>query len=214
MNSIGSKVPVTDKAMGWYRTRRVAPIVMFLAFLLGAVYTYSVLDSGWLPEDDGTLAQGALRVLNGGLPHRDFVENYTGGLSCLHALVFKLGGINLVSLRICVFLFFLLWLAAVLYIASRFVSAIPGRWRRTAGSSVEPASVSCRDAVLVQPVLCHLRGGCAYALHRHPRKAMVVSGRVMRRYFLSNQNYWPVLRCGSTSFSTVPRTTAKLHRRG
>jgi hypothetical protein len=98
---------------------------MVLAFLVGAAYAYWCLNAGWLPEDDGTLAQGALRVLNGQLPHRDFVENYTGGLSCLHALAFKLGGINLVSLRRCVFLFFLVWLAAVLYIASRFTSAIP-----------------------------------------------------------------------------------------
>jgi hypothetical protein len=106
-------------------SHRVAAIVFFLAFILSAGYGYWCLKSGWLPQDDGTLAQSALRVLNGELPHRDFVENYTGGLSYLHALAFRLAGINLVSLRICVFAFFLLWIAGVLYIASRMTSPLP-----------------------------------------------------------------------------------------
>lgn len=106
------------------RSHRVAAIAFFLAFALSAGYMFWCLRTGSLPQDDGTLAQAAVRVLNGELPHRDFAETYTGGLSCLHALAFKLGGINLVSLRICVFVFFLLWLVAVLYIASRFASPI------------------------------------------------------------------------------------------
>ena len=62
--------------------------------------------------------------MQGQLPHRDFGEIYTGGLSFIHALAFRAFGVNLMSLRICVFLFFLAWLPAVYYIALRFTSAI------------------------------------------------------------------------------------------
>ena len=77
-----------------------------------------------MAADDGTLSQSALRVMRGQLPHRDFGEIYTGGLSFIHALAFRAFGVNLMSLRICVFLFFLAWLPAVYYVALRFTSAI------------------------------------------------------------------------------------------
>jgi len=35
------------------------------------------------------------------------------GLTFIHALAFRAFGVNLISLRICVFLFFLAWLPAV-----------------------------------------------------------------------------------------------------
>src|ERR1035438_3469802 len=62
-----------------------------------------------MDSDDGALSQSALRVMQGQLPHRDFAEIYTGGLSFIHALAFRIFGVNLISLRICVFLFFLAW---------------------------------------------------------------------------------------------------------
>jgi hypothetical protein len=77
--------------------------------------------NGWLAQDDGTLAQAALRVLQGQLPHRDFVENYTGGLNYLNALGYKAFGVNLAALRVVMFVFFLLWVPTVFYAASRFV---------------------------------------------------------------------------------------------
>ena len=98
--------------------------------VLGAVLGISAafaslrIGKGWVPADDGTLAQSALRVLQGQLPHRDFTEIYTGGLSFIHALAFRAFGVNLMSLRICVFLFFLAWLPAVYYVAHRFTSAL------------------------------------------------------------------------------------------
>ncbi|MGA7137001.1 MAG: glycosyltransferase family 39 protein [Terriglobales bacterium] len=108
-----------------FQSRMPAPLAFFLAFVLCATYMLSYLKTGWLPEDDGVLAQSALRVLHSQLPHRDFVETYTGGLSCLNALAFWMFGVNLASLRIMMFIFFLAWLPAVFYVASRFLSAIP-----------------------------------------------------------------------------------------
>ena len=93
-----------------------------VALVLSAAYMLAWAKDGWLAQDDGTLAQGAIRVLQGQLPHRDFVENYTGGLNYANALGYKAFGINLVTLRVVMFLFFLAWLPTLYYVASRFVS--------------------------------------------------------------------------------------------
>jgi hypothetical protein len=106
------------------QSRVVRLMVLVGVLAIAGVYVGLHLGSGWVPADDGTLAQSALRVLQGQLPHRDFAEIYTGGLSFIHALAFRAFGVNLMSLRICVFLFFLAWLPAVYYIALRFTSAI------------------------------------------------------------------------------------------
>ena len=103
-------------------TVRVA--VLALVMLIGGTYTAVHIGKGWVPADDGALSQSALRVFQGQLPHRDFGEIYTGGLSFIHAFAFRMLGVNLMSLRICVFLFFLAWLPAVYYIALRFTSAV------------------------------------------------------------------------------------------
>ncbi len=71
------------------------------------------------------MGHSAERVLAGELPHRDFDEIYTGGLSYLHALAFRTLGTNLISLRVVLFIFFLAWVPALYYVASRFASPIP-----------------------------------------------------------------------------------------
>ncbi len=98
--------------------------VLTAVLVIAGIYTGLHINKGWVPADDGSLSQSALRVMQGQLPHRDFGEIYTGGLSFIHALAFRVLGVNLMSLRICVFLFFLAWLPAVYYIASRFTSAL------------------------------------------------------------------------------------------
>jgi len=98
--------------------------VLAAVLLISAVYVSAHLRNGWVPADEGTLAQSALRAMEGQLPHRDFAEIYTGGLSLLHALAFRVFGVTLMSLRVCVFLFFLAWLPAFYSIAVRFASPI------------------------------------------------------------------------------------------
>ena len=95
-------------------------IILALLWIATALYAWHTLDHGWIPHDEGTLAQSAERVLGGQLPHRDFNEVYTGGLSLLDAAAFRVFGTNLFSLRLPLFGFFLLWVPAVYYIASRF----------------------------------------------------------------------------------------------
>ena len=117
---IGSE---TGAAVGFHKWLRQLAILAAVLAIAG-VYVGAHIGSGWVPADDGILAQSALRVLQGQLPHRDFAEIYTGGLSMIHALAFRVFGVSLMSLRICVFLFFLAWIPAVYYIALRFTSAL------------------------------------------------------------------------------------------
>jgi len=111
---------VLTAAPGWLHRLTVLAVVLAVA----GIYAGFHIGRGWAPSDDGTLSQSALRVMQGQLPHRDFAEIYTGGLSFIHALAFRAFGVNLMSLRLCVFLFFLAWLPAVYYIALRFTSPI------------------------------------------------------------------------------------------
>jgi hypothetical protein len=68
------------------------------------------------------LAQSAERVLYGELPHRDYDESYTGGLSYVHAQAFRVLGIQLLSLRIVLFVAFLAFVPGLFLIALRFSS--------------------------------------------------------------------------------------------
>ena len=114
------EVAVLTAAQGWLVRWTVLAVVLAVA----GIYAGFHISRGWAPSDDGTLSQSALREMQGQLPHRDFREIYTGGLSFIHALAFRAFGVNLMSLRLCVFLFFLAWLPAVYYIALRFTSPI------------------------------------------------------------------------------------------
>lgn len=93
-----------------------------LVLLMSALYMAYQLKHGWLPSDDGALAESAEQVLHGAIPHRDFHEIYTGLLSCLNAAAFRALGTNLASMRYAFFIFFLVWVVAFYYAATRLVS--------------------------------------------------------------------------------------------
>ena len=95
--------------------------VVLLLVAISAAYVGWHLFRGWIPHDDGALGQSAERLLNGELPHRDFDDIYTGGLSYLNAAAFELFGTSFASLRLPLYAAFLIWVPALYYIASRFV---------------------------------------------------------------------------------------------
>ena len=99
-------------------------LVFLLVWIVSAAYVFPFRLRGWIPPDDGVLAHSAERVLNGDIPHRDFPEIYTGGLSYWNALALRLFGIRLSSLRLMLFLSFLAFVPAVFAIASRFGSPV------------------------------------------------------------------------------------------
>jgi hypothetical protein len=98
-----------------------ASVVLLTVLVVSALYVAWHLNRGWMPYDEGALAQSAERVLQGELPHRDFDEIYTGGLAFLNAGAFRLLGITLLPMRLALFTVFLAWIPAVFAIASRFV---------------------------------------------------------------------------------------------
>jgi hypothetical protein len=87
-------------------------------------YMLYFIDRGWIPHDEGTLAHSAERVLAGELPHRDFVEGYTGGLTYVHALAFKVFGVHLLAIRYALFVAFVAWVAVFYHAAARMVSPL------------------------------------------------------------------------------------------
>jgi RNA polymerase sigma factor (sigma-70 family) len=99
------------------KSRRL--LALGVTWILSGAYALPFLDRGWIPHDEGLIAQSAERVLAGELPHRDFGDAYTGGLSFLHAAGFRLLGVRIVSLRVVLFLFFLMFVLALYAIASR-----------------------------------------------------------------------------------------------
>lgn len=103
---------------------RRARLGLFFVVVATAVYGSLTFDRGWIAHDEGTIALGAERLLSGELPHRDFNEAYTGGLTLLHAAAFRVFGTNLVSLRLILLLFLVPFAAALYGIARRFVSPV------------------------------------------------------------------------------------------
>jgi hypothetical protein len=97
---------------------------LLLVWLTCAAYEGALLKRGWVPHDDGSFALSAQRVLEGEMPHLDFDELYTGGLTYLNAAAFRVLGANFATLRWMLFLFFLAWVPAVFYIASRLVQPL------------------------------------------------------------------------------------------
>ena len=99
--------------------------LLTLAVLGGALSAWTVLDRGWVPHDEGTLGIAAERVLHGDLPHRDFSDPYTGGLSYWHALAMRVFGVSFMAPRYALFVAFALWLPAIWWLARR---ACGRRW--------------------------------------------------------------------------------------
>lgn len=53
-----------------------------------------------IDPDEGIIACGAERILNGQVPYRDFFSELGPASFYLHALIFKVGGINVIALRL------------------------------------------------------------------------------------------------------------------
>lgn len=97
------------------------PIVLAVWVACG-VYTVPFISRGWVPHDEGTIGQSAVRVLHREVPHRDFDDMYTGGLTYLNAAGMAVFGENLRAPRFVLFGAFMAFLAAVHAIARRLSS--------------------------------------------------------------------------------------------
>lgn len=113
----GKNVPVVAKGL-----RRHWPLG--LVWIVSLIYLWNKSDGGWIPHDEGLLAQTAERVLGGQLPHRDFDDPYTGGLAMLHALSFALLGVDLYSMRLMLMGFSLASIPAIYAMSLRTASPV------------------------------------------------------------------------------------------
>ncbi len=102
---------------------RSAKLVPVAVLLMAGVYLSGFAYRGWIPADAGTLGQCAERVFCGEIPHRDFDDMYTGGLSYLHAAAFRVFGFRLSSIRTVFFVFVLAFVLAAYAIAARAAPA-------------------------------------------------------------------------------------------
>ena len=111
------------------------------------------------------------------MPHRDFPEIYTGGLSYWNALALRLFGIRLSSLRLMLFLSFLAFVPAVFAIASRFGSPLRSGLITLLAVAWSVPNYFVAMSVLVQP----LPGDVGYAGSPAPRRDRAESLAVSRR---------------------------------
>lgn len=100
-------------------TLRLAPYAFLAAVWLALL---PVLDIGWSAVDDGALSHAADRINQGDLPHRDFYDPYTGGLSLLNSVVLRTLGYDLLSLRYPLWVLLGLWMFALFGLARRLLS--------------------------------------------------------------------------------------------
>src|SRR5471032_1549705 len=95
------------------RERASAVLTLGVVLALAYLAVRRQLFVSWSPSDEGVLAQGAERVMRGELPHRDFVDLWSGGLDALNAAGFAAFGTRLTSLRVVVAAAWLVGLAAM-----------------------------------------------------------------------------------------------------
>src|SRR5690349_17545701 len=103
------------------QSRRFAPWAAILAVL---AFQATRFDRFWIPIDEAVIAYPAERVLNGELPHRDFVVGYSGGFELLNATAMRVFGTDLVAPRLALFVAFAAWLVVVLKIAGTFAGPL------------------------------------------------------------------------------------------
>jgi hypothetical protein len=113
---------IADETAGADRSALLSKLpYALLTVALAAALMAPVMTRGWFHHDEGMLGQTAERVMMGEVPHRDFDEPYTGLITYWHALAFKIGGVQLATLRWWFFVPILAWTLAVHRVAARFV---------------------------------------------------------------------------------------------
>lgn len=99
-------------------------LVTSIALAVLGVYVATFCYTDWLPWDDGMLGLCGRLCLEGKLPHRDFVDPYTGGLSYLHALSFLIWGTNLRSMRKMLLCWGWVFILSMYYISRRVATPL------------------------------------------------------------------------------------------
>lgn len=124
-----------ENISGRYREWLAAMITSAVSLWL----TWPTMSRQWIPHDEGMLGQTAERIRLGQLPHRDFEELYTGGLSYWHAMMQYWFGAHLMSARYGLLMAWGGWLLLVFWLVRRtnlnvhvgwamFATCVIGAW--------------------------------------------------------------------------------------
>jgi len=114
------ELPTDVAASPALRAPRTGALAVGLATVVVCVsYAAWRLDQGWIPHDEGQLGLTAQRILQGELPHRDFVDPYTGGLGFYNAAAFRVFGVNSIVMRASLLPLFALFCGSLYWIAAR-----------------------------------------------------------------------------------------------
>ena len=96
----------------------------FLGLLITVAYLAGSMQTSFIAHDEGLLGQTAERTLAGETPHVDFDDPYTGGLTYLNALSFRLLGSRSSSLRVALLVFSTIFVICYYLVAKRLVGPI------------------------------------------------------------------------------------------
>jgi hypothetical protein len=101
VNAVNGGPPDASASSGSMKAAASTREKVIGALMIAAAIAYLIpfVPRGWIAHDEGMLGQSAERVLHGDLPHVDYQEMYTGGLSWLYGAVFRVAGIDLVNIR-------------------------------------------------------------------------------------------------------------------
>lgn len=113
----------SNSHFGAERRLWVSKSIMWLPPVAVCVFLLLNRNLGWLPNDDGTLMQTALRVGAGDIPHIDFHEPYTGGLGYLNAAALSIFGESMASLRWPFLVSIVGWVVSLVSLGRRFMPA-------------------------------------------------------------------------------------------
>lgn len=96
-------------------------LALAIAWVFCAGWMWHFLLRQWVPHDEGLFADTADRILRGEVPHRDFLDAYTGFLGYVQAAGWRLFGRDLAVFRYELYVCALAWIPALYFIATRFV---------------------------------------------------------------------------------------------
>jgi hypothetical protein len=104
--------------------------LLLLTWLISAVIVVSHRRDAFFDADEGVLGETAERVMHGQLPHRDFVDLYTGALGAIYAVGFRVLGVSAETMRTVLVIATLLWIPVLWLVAERLARP-RHRWRRS-----------------------------------------------------------------------------------
>lgn len=103
-----------------YSSHPVPYSLLFFLIYLAATLLFSY-DRGFNLPDEGNAVYGAVRILAGETPHRDFLTLYTGGVYYYYALLFSVFGVNIGLIRVATAVAVALIALVSAHITTRFV---------------------------------------------------------------------------------------------